>query len=141
MKIAIGPNAHGNEVFERLVIDPHGNLVQIPWQGEKPLKPGWRDATSEDLRVARDAEEDRTARERKKVEEEKAKIQARAATSEGGPIVVGVEQKLDDRVVESDSSSRAVSASSAGYPDADRGPHANPAVPAPTERTPEKPKK
>lgn len=96
MKIAIGPNAHGMEVYERLVIDPKGNLVRLPW--DTKLKEGWVEATAEDLQVAETAQRERQDKERQAAEKAQAERSAQAAASaEGGPIV-RVRQDLDDRL-------------------------------------------
>lgn len=99
MKIAVGPNAHGMEVYERLVIDPKGNLVRLPWDAK--LKPGWTEATQEDLAVAERVQKERAERERAHVEQTLADKKTNAAPPEGGPIV-RARQNLDDPLVGAD---------------------------------------
>lgn len=67
MKIAVGPNSHGNEVFERLVIDDKGNLLRVAYATK--LKPGWTEAETADVDTAIKAANDRAEQERKVAEE------------------------------------------------------------------------
>lgn len=88
MKVAVGPNSHGNEVFERLVVDPQGNLLRVPHNAR--LKEGWSEATDAEVATATKAAEERADQERKNAEkahEEKRKT-AQAQLTEGGPLLV-----------------------------------------------------
>ncbi len=86
-KVAVGPNAHGNEVYERMMIDPQGNLVSVPWNAK--VKEGWTEATPEDVATAAKAADERVEQERKAAEQayKDRKDQAVAAANAGGPLL------------------------------------------------------
>lgn len=118
MKIAVGPNAHGMEVYERLMIDPKGNLVRVPWDAK--IKPGWVEATDADLPVADEAQKARLEREKEAAEKLQAERAQAAQAQAGGPIV-RARQELGTGIDPGTPDARPVSDSSAGYPPESRG--------------------
>lgn len=70
--VKIGTDAHGRDVFERVAVDPSGNVVHVPLvrdvplESQPPLKPDWLDASAADVKAAEDYAKKRDDEERER---------------------------------------------------------------------------